>query len=143
MKNEKLRMKNYLLVDFMMATIILTISSASHFIASIFFGLKSFVSSHISSQKRVSSASSYAILSFDTNSALLLAQPAARIFAATLLPLLEICAAIVFPVKFLGKASASLNILTAKAFVLYAISGVFIPVFFTNPNTYQFLILHS
>lgn len=118
--------ENYFAEDFIMATIILVISSASDFIAEIFLSLKSFVSSHISSQKSVSSASSKAMRILAINSALLLAQFAARMFAATLLPLRAICAATVLPVKVLGNASASLNILTAKAFALMEISGVFI-----------------
>ena len=60
----------------------------------------------------------------ETNSALLRAQWAALTFAATELPLRAICAAIVLPVKFFGKASANLNILTEKAFVLSFMSNM-------------------
>lgn len=118
--------------DLIIATMILVISEASFLIYFSFLFVNNFVSSHISNQKRVSSASSNAIRIFDTNSALLLAQFAAQILAAMLLPLRAICAAMVLPVKFFGKASASLNTLTAKDFVLYVISGTFIVSPLTN-----------
>ena len=138
-KNEKGKMNNYFEEDFIMATIIFTISAASLFIAESFLALRSFVSSQISSQKSVSSASSNAIRIFAINSALLRAHCAARIFAATLLPLRAICDATVLPVKFFGRASASLNILTANVFVLAVISGVFISAIISNSTFFSII----